>query len=682
MSYLGYPRLHFSGSFLADPSTINNIPNNFSNRNSNLSQLELGWNPNGTGIFDLKECTVTKVIYSPGNETSDPSVDPIIGQSVRAVYSKSPPKMVDLDPDNQGVTEIWGMSLQVGGTGANPHSIKNFVHGDYIEGPFNAMWMQAIGGRSSSAFSAVYQSQLRNLAWDIESSPNSSYLSALHASSSEQLSVNFVLNSHNNSPLKYDFTCGMLKTLTKAPYKIPANIITKLEPLSQYAINFNSFGDKENPGIIPTESFVNQQLVALLGQQNANTYRDKILQATLLAYKPGNISTQFPFGLVTGTIGPQQSATPIYYTPSRSMAPWPLPKNRTNEKYYGHFAPFNAFDFGGQSVVTLNLGNALNTNGPGYNVATNTLGDLSLVYFNTEADKVNAEPGETINLSNAITFAKVPKPMDEILRHSAGIIDYSIDSTLLPKDISLAKANQAILNMPLGLIGEIGGVKTILLAENKYGYNLRADQFVYRMNPGVPSSATQPQGKTATVNIYVTCFGKPAEGIELVTNLIQSEPLTLNKGAQQGTNITTDAKGIAQLTLTAADPDGPRDNLNIDGQVYSVRYGFADLDIQCSYNQDDGDTVSVHIYGEPKIPAEPTWENCIRKILPQYAMLYPIMGRFELNSYESVKKNSAVIKTVLSKPMTDALRMPVTRDMSILRTNAVIDWIKNDMPRE
>ncbi len=29
MSYLGYPRLHFSGRFQADPSTVNNDPAHF-----------------------------------------------------------------------------------------------------------------------------------------------------------------------------------------------------------------------------------------------------------------------------------------------------------------------------------------------------------------------------------------------------------------------------------------------------------------------------------------------------------------------------------------------------------------------------------------------------------------------------------------------------------------------------
>jgi len=697
MSYLGYPRLHFSGGFLADPSTINNTPNNYSNDNPDTNQLELYWNPNGTGIFDLQECTVTKVVYAPGKETTDPSVDPIIGQSVKAVYSKAAPKLVDLDPDQQNVSEIWGLSLQVGGTSANPQSIKNFVRGDYVEGSFNAIWGQALNGpRSSASGSGVYQSQLKNLAWDINSAPISPYLSALNTSSSEQLSVNFVVNSHNNSPVQYAFTTETFKALAGSPYNIPADIIAKLEPMSQYFQNLDSTtGVPKNRGFVPTESYVNQQFLVLLGQQDANTYGSKIRQGTIQPYDPGNIATKFPFGLVTGTIGPQQeqAPAPIYYTPSRTMAPLP------NGMCY--FAPFNAYDVDGQSVVTLNLGNALNTNAPGYDVATDALGDLSLVYFNQGTPAV-------IELSNAVTFAKLPNNMDQVLKNSAGIIDLSVDNTLLPKDISLSEANQAVLSMPLGLIGELNGTKTILLAENIFGYNLRADQFVYRMNPGTPSSASQPQGETANVNFYLTCFGKPAAGVELTTykldqtsaisyttgtlgtsgtagikNLsIPTEALALNSYTNESATITTDAMGMAQLALACTDPGDPRASQNVDGQVYFIRYGFVDTTIQSSYTQDVNDLVSVQVYGKAKIPAKPTWDNCIRFFLPQYAKLYPIMGRFELNNYASVVENRAAIKMVLSKPMADALRMPVIRDMSILRTNAVIDWINNGTPKE
>jgi len=44
MSYLDVPRLHFSGTFIAKPSTLNNAPTNFDPANT---QPDPFWNPNG-----------------------------------------------------------------------------------------------------------------------------------------------------------------------------------------------------------------------------------------------------------------------------------------------------------------------------------------------------------------------------------------------------------------------------------------------------------------------------------------------------------------------------------------------------------------------------------------------------------------------------------------------------------
>ena len=132
--------------------------------------------------------------------------------------------------------------------------------------------------------------------------------------------------------------------------------------------------------------------------------------------------------------------------------------------------------------------------------------------------------------------------------------------------------------------------------------------------------------------------------------------------------------------MQASDPGGPRLDQGLDGQIYFIRYHFEDNTIQQSYTQGPDDLVSMQVYDQTAIPEQPTWNNCINKILPQYQKLYPIMGRFELGNYDSVVKNAQAIHTVLGKPVADALHMPVIRDLSILRTNAVLKWIENGTP--
>jgi hypothetical protein len=61
MSYLDIPRLHFSGRFQADVSTINNDVRYFDNagfQEEYQSMGQGGWNPEGTGIFRLVECRI------------------------------------------------------------------------------------------------------------------------------------------------------------------------------------------------------------------------------------------------------------------------------------------------------------------------------------------------------------------------------------------------------------------------------------------------------------------------------------------------------------------------------------------------------------------------------------------------------------------------------------------------
>src|SRR5437879_575761 len=66
MSYLGYPRLHFTGSFRADPPTVNNDPSHYDNdrfvarfqRRQSGREMNGWWNPDGTGAWELRGCRV------------------------------------------------------------------------------------------------------------------------------------------------------------------------------------------------------------------------------------------------------------------------------------------------------------------------------------------------------------------------------------------------------------------------------------------------------------------------------------------------------------------------------------------------------------------------------------------------------------------------------------------------
>ena len=162
MSYLGYPRLHFSGTFQADPSTVNNDPYHF-----NVAQFRPGWdepgpgatkgwwNPGGTGAWRLKDCTVRSVVYADGTSTADPLRDSIVGRAVNSATERVAAKMVDLDSEQQMVSQIWGLQVQV----------PDGFAGEFEVAAFADIWIRFSQGQPDSFFSATYQSVLTDLEW-------------------------------------------------------------------------------------------------------------------------------------------------------------------------------------------------------------------------------------------------------------------------------------------------------------------------------------------------------------------------------------------------------------------------------------------------------------------------------------------------------------------------------------
>src|SRR5690242_7010326 len=104
MSYLDPVRLHFSGRFQADPSTVNNDPTHFNNKTFKKSYQQPGqgatngwWNPDGSGSFRLVDCRVTRVCYADGSTTDDPLMDPVVGMRIADADKRVAGKLVDLD---------------------------------------------------------------------------------------------------------------------------------------------------------------------------------------------------------------------------------------------------------------------------------------------------------------------------------------------------------------------------------------------------------------------------------------------------------------------------------------------------------------------------------------------------------------------------------------------------------
>jgi hypothetical protein len=198
VSYLNPTRIHFAGQFRADVSTINNDPAHFDNSqfvrpDDQLPQqsrtvLNGWWQPAGTGAWRLDRCTITSAILNGA-----PADDPIVGMEVRDTGDRVSAKLVDLDPEQQMVSMIYGLELRL----VDPVSRKVLMRGQFQPAPFYDIWFQrGLQTSGDSSASAFYQSVLTDVEWgDLA---GSQVLQAMRAASvAGQLSIKFNTDSYS-----------------------------------------------------------------------------------------------------------------------------------------------------------------------------------------------------------------------------------------------------------------------------------------------------------------------------------------------------------------------------------------------------------------------------------------------------------------------------------------------------
>ena len=213
MSYLNSPRLTFSGQFQADPSTVNNDPTHFNNATfkpafqdySSATDPNGWWNPDGTGNWRFIGCKITSVTYQDGTSTNDPLLDPIIGMSLMDTEARTAGKIVDLDSQQQSVSELWGLIVRIVGLDGT-----NMMRGDYEVAPFTNLWFsRSVDQVTDGAAAALYQSVIKNITWN-DGFSNSRYLNELKSVSPDQLSIQFTVDRYDGDNTSPQFTLGRI----------------------------------------------------------------------------------------------------------------------------------------------------------------------------------------------------------------------------------------------------------------------------------------------------------------------------------------------------------------------------------------------------------------------------------------------------------------------------------------
>ncbi|MFT5161591.1 MAG: hypothetical protein ACI9FJ_000156 [Alteromonadaceae bacterium] len=212
MSYLNNVRLVFSGQFQSDVSTVNNDVKHYdiAKFKPEYQQYNEGpnangwWNPCGSGAFRLINCKVTEVGLADGTSTT---ADPVVGMSIGGSDDTVSAKMLDLDPQMQMVSEIWGLTMRLT-DGKTPALFE----GQFVPAPFrDILFGRQQGARQDGAATAIYQSILTDVSW-ADDLPDSPFITQLRqlldtvGALSVRMMVYSYIGDHNNA----EFTLGQV----------------------------------------------------------------------------------------------------------------------------------------------------------------------------------------------------------------------------------------------------------------------------------------------------------------------------------------------------------------------------------------------------------------------------------------------------------------------------------------
>jgi hypothetical protein len=569
MSYLNPVRLHFSGRFRADVSTVNNVTSRFDNATFDpRMQLPFSgqddgsnWQPAGTGAWRLLDCRVKQAYRADGTAASTPAEDAVVGVAVRESGDRASAKIVDLDPDQQGVSMIFGLVVRL-----MDERGRSLLQGDFEPAAFFDLQNVRSSGGGDAGGSAYFQSVLKNVEWgDIAASRCLSEMK--HASVAQMLSIRFVTDGYHTG-----------------------------------------------------------------GKQRG-------------------------YGRITGTIGPYLEGEPRTFVVGRHLKMQMLPPPNLQ------IAQVDCSVDANRRKVLVDVGNLLPVDS-----ATGDFldrGELTMV----ASSGATAVPLGSLDYQGAGNYAK-----------TAGIYEIPKDRPLTDVELTAATRN------PLRMMLQPRGAATAspLAIENSDGIYARAEQFVFRLDPGA----------SATTNVFVTKFGVPLpdtklQSLEAPLSLRDTSPLPSVEIEPK-----TDGRGRAMLTITAVDPRNPRGY--IDGQVYAIVYSLQGTQANPQEILDsafaDGNFISLLMFGGVNDPDSPAWDD-VFPIFKQYGDLYPrphgpdSYAPFaerppshpvvNLNDQDSVARFAHHIVTVLELPLDHPNHMPVTRDLSNGKRALLLKWLRD-----
>ncbi|XP_078581944.1 uncharacterized protein LOC144865232 [Branchiostoma floridae x Branchiostoma japonicum] len=624
-SKAGFPGLHFSGSFLADTSTLNNDPDNFNIDNFDINRdppcyfdtyPHCNWNPKGTNDFRLVNCSVTKICYKNGKCTKN---DPIVGKRITGSDDTVAAKMVDLDPYLYA-TQLWGLVVGVEGA----------FQGNFKVSTVRDQWQRCKEDcPMDSGSSGYWSSVLENVTWfDQENSKKSK---------KTQTNIDFLTFIHQlkypreeSSPAKtlnIKFTVDMMNEDPRTPNFAHGRVIGSISSVNDAAASelgfpeFNRMLWGQGVGIALQAQ---QILPEMKDYYHAPFYIDRTNRKFVV-----DLSNSLPTRL-NGTLVDRGN---LYLL---------LLHNRSSLQI--------------EDGIIKNCGDILNN--PNINVGA--IGYTVDEWLSQDAGIVILDMDRSTNTFSIFMVVKEePSPCQQCQKQCLPILAEH------PDGLYIGATENGVFRIPKPNI--------------ETGSSLKHDNENDRVSWSLRVLATR-FGEPAEGVDFKLQLDKDREGIcepyDAIT-VVYDHP----KQQQACAKYTTDDKGVAVIKFQA-DREGldcskpgleKRREQQVDGQLYVYNITVPEDGLFPPNLR-----TITHLYCKHESKMQYTWVDDIYPIFQRYDNLYPfIKPLFNLASYKDVIRDSTrkQLLNSLQLPIEDPNHMPVTRDLSPAKRDIILDWL-------
>jgi hypothetical protein len=532
-------------------------------------------------------------------------------------------KMVDLDPDQQGRSAVYG--LRIGVTLANGAGFQGLLTVPELR----QLNSRVAGIRSSYSAVGNWMGTLQNVVWSGDVS-GSTLLTALQGASAEGLAVKLTVDLHQNDP----------STRTTA-----GNMFC-------YGRVMGSIG----PALAG-------ELAQVIPGRCIQTYTPPRHKLEAAAAVPS--ATAPTSAAPASERGQILQGRDLVVAKSAAMAPHAAPAAAAKPKPWNPaFCLIHPTTTGGLLSVDIG-GCTLLTSSDGVSDGTFTVNDgIAVGLFDAATQKFTpfARGGLTVtgHYTQLTSTAK-----NCVLVDNSGVFTFALSAD----EMTAAKAT------PLAIA--VDG--TVVAAEFADGYWMDVAVASQRLQCGGSNGTTQIMvrrfgnpvaGATPPVTVAVQLF----QWIEQDGQWTNPQPFPVSTDLAV-TFGTTDANGLAGVTV-AIDTTGntlPAIREPLDSYMYYI--SLTGPDGNPIGDGQSNATISVLLWNPYTAPPNPGWSDA-GPVLGSYGRLYPGMqARLNISSEATVTGNAPLIFGRMSLPFLDPGFMPVTRDLSPSKTAMVLAYL-------